>query len=359
MKVLVTGGAGFIGSALIHELLARTDISVINLDKMTYAANPASLTAFSEEPRYCFEQADICDTAAVERILADHRPNAIMNLAAESHVDRSIDGPDPFLRTNVIGTHVLLEVARRYWAELEPRDQAAFRFHQVSTDEVFGDLPPGITAREDAAYAPGSPYAASKASADLMTMAWHRTYGLPVVLSNCTNNYGPRQFPEKLIPLMILNAFEGKPLPVYGDGAQVRDWLHVEDHARALVTILCKGRIGKRYNVSASCEKSNMEVVRLICRHIDNIAPRPGGMACESLIEHVADRPGHDRRYALDATRLRDELGWVPEVTLDDGIAATIRWYRDNPAWWEPLRASIYSGERLGLAPAAADEQGS
>ncbi len=352
MKILVTGGAGFIGSALIHELLAGPEFSVINLDKMTYAANPATLVDFENEPRYRFEHTDICDAGAVERIFREHCPDAVMNLAAESHVDRSIDAPDAFLRTNVMGTQTLLDVARRYWTELEGEAHAAFRFHQISTDEVFGDLPPGVAATEDSVYAPGSPYAASKAAADHLTLAWHRTYGLPVVLSNCTNNYGPRQFPEKLIPLMILNAFDGKPLPVYGDGAQVRDWLHVEDHARALVTVLTQGRIGGRYNVSAACEKSNMDVVTSICRFADELTPRPGGTRHNSLIEHVTDRPGHDRRYALDATLIQKELGWSPQVPFEDGLAATVAWYRDNADWWRPVRDGSYGGERLGLAAA-------
>jgi len=358
MKVLVTGGCGFIGSALIHELLARPDFSVVNLDKLTYAANPASLAALENEPRYRFEHTDICARAAVEKIFADHCPDAVINLAAESHVDRSIDGPETFLQTNVVGTHVLLEVARAYWAALDSSAQTAFRFLQVSTDEVFGDLPPGVRAREDAPYAPGSPYAASKAAADHMTMAWHRTYGLPVLLSNCTNNYGPRQFPEKLIPLMILNAFERKPLPVYGDGAQVRDWLHVEDHARALITILSGGQVGERYNVSAACEKPNIDVVRLICRQVDKLDSRPDGAGRDTLIDHVPDRPGHDRRYALDASRLHNELGWAPELDFEDGLAATIHWYRDNPTWWKDLRQSTYAGERLGLSTAVASEAG-
>ena len=358
MKVLVAGGAGFIGSALIHQLLAHPDISVVNLDKLTYAANLKSLAAFDGEPRYRFEQADICDGAAVAKIFADHHPGAVINLAAESHVDRSIDGPDAFVQTNVIGTHVLLESARHYWPALEGDAKRDFRFLQVSTDEVFGDLPAGVQAREDAAYSPGSPYAASKAAADHLVHAWHRTYGLPVLLSNCTNNYGPRQFPEKLIPLMILNAFEGKPLPVYGDGAQVRDWLHVDDHARALVAILTRGQVGERYNVSAACEKANIDIVRSICRLVDQIEPLPDGRDRTSLIEYVPDRPGHDRRYALDASRLKAELGWDPTHNFESGLAETIRWYRANSDWWRDLRQSTYAGERLGLSVNSVSEVG-
>ena len=350
MKVLVTGGMGFVGSALILELLADPDTSVVNLDTLTYAANPASLAGVANDPRYRFEHADIADRAAVTRIFAEHRPDAVVNLAAESHVDRSIDAPDPFLRTNVEGTHVLLEAARVYWRGLAAGARSAFRFHHVSTDEVYGDLADGAVADEATPYAPSSPYAASKAAADHLVSAWHRTYGLPVLLSNSTNSYGPRQFPEKLIPLTILNALDAAPLPVYGDGQQVRDWLHVEDHARALVLILTRGTPGRRYHVSSETEQRNIDVVHLICREIDAALPGRLDRPHRTLIDHVADRPGHDRRYALASRRLRDELGWTPRVSFADGLGATVRWYLDNREWWEPLRGAVYRGERLGLA---------
>lgn len=348
MKILVAGGSGFIGSALIHLLIAETEHGVVNLDKLTYAANPLSLAEIEGHPRYVFVHQDICDGDAVARVLAENSPDAVINLAAESHVDRSIDDPAPFLVTNVIGTTVLLTAACAYWRNLGAARRESFRFLQVSTDEVYGDLAAGTKATEDDAYAPGSPYAASKAAADHLALAWHRTYGLPVMLSNCTNNYGPRQFPEKLIPLTILNALAGEPLPIYGDGRQVRDWLHVEDHARALMAVLTKGVPGRKYNVSADAERENIEVVGAICRLLDEAVDEAPHAR---LITHVTDRPGHDRRYALDAGRIGEELGWRPRESFAGGLAKTVQWYLHNRDWWRPLREGVYGGERLGLDP--------
>ena len=353
MKVLVTGGAGFIGSALVRHLLRDAGHEVVNLDKLTYAANPASLAEVADHPNYRFVHADICDARAVAAAFDAHDPDAIVNLAAESHVDRSIDAPADFLHTNVEGTYVLLEAARRHWQGLDDSRRARFRFHQVSTDEVYGALGPEGRFTEATPYAPSSPYSASKAAADHLARAWQRTYGLPVVVSNCTNNYGPRQFPEKLIPLAILNALEGRALPVYGDGGQVRDWLHVEDHARALAAVLTRARPGSTYNIGADCERRNIDVVRAICRLVDAADPGSPHSPRERLITRVEDRPGHDRRYAMDAGRARADLGWRPEIDFDDGLARTVRWYLDNEAWWRPLRERVYGGERLGLGAAA------
>lgn len=348
MKVLVTGGSGFIGSALVLHLLGEAGHQVVNVDALTYAANPRSLAAVEDDPAYAFVHADIRDAAAMAGAFAEHRPDAVVNLAAESHVDRSLDAPGAFLDTNVTGTYVMLEAAREHWQSLDDGGRARFRFLQVSTDEVHGDLPPGIQADESAAYAPSSPYAASKAAGDHLALAWHRSYGLPVMVSNCTNNYGPRQFPEKLIPLIILNALVGEPLPVYGDGRQVRDWLYVTDHASALAAILARGEPGRKYNVSAECERENIAIINTICRLLDDAdgdaAPHVG------LIRHVADRPGHDRRYALDAGRIRDELGWAPRESLESGLAKTVSWYLEHGDWWRPLREAVYDGARLGLA---------
>ena len=353
MKVLVTGGAGFIGSALCRFLIAETGCAVVNVDKLTYAANLASLAEIAGDRRYAFERADICDRAAMTRIFREHRPDAVVHLAAESHVDRSIDDPDAFVRTNMLGTGVLLDTARRYWAGLEGTRRAAFRFHHVSTDEVFGSLGASGFFTEATPYAPNSPYAASKAGSDHLVRAWQATYGLPAIISNCSNNYGPYQFPEKLIPLTILNAVEGKPLPVYGNGANVRDWLHVEDHARALWLILTAGRPGESYNVGGGGERTNLELVRQICGLLDERRPRPAGGSHADLITFVPDRPGHDLRYAIDSTKLRRELGWSPRETLETGLRRTVDWYLARRDWWQPLRSAVYAGERLGLDGAA------
>jgi len=356
MKLLVTGGAGFIGSAVIRLALKETSASIVNLDKLTYAANPEAVAAVAASPRYAFEKVDICDRPEVERVFRSHQPDAVMHLAAESHVDRSIDAPAAFLQTNVVGTCTLLEVALDYWRSLSPERQAAFRFHHVSTDEVYGSLGETGAFSETTAYAPNSPYSASKAASDHFVRAWHHTYGLPVVTSNCSNNYGPWQFPEKLIPLVTINALLGKPLPVYGKGENVRDWLYVEDHARALWLVLASGRPGEVYNVGGDSERTNLEVVEAICDLVDALAPKlPSGGPRRSLIRFVTDRPGHDLRYAIDATKLRTELRWQPREDFASGLRRTVAWYLDNRAWWEKVRADGYKGERLGLkSPAAA-----
>ncbi len=351
--IIVTGGAGFIGSAVIRHILTLTDARVVNLDKLTYAANLDSLAALSATDRYSFEQADITDRAAMDRVLTIYKPDAIMHLAAESHVDRSIDGPAAFIQTNIIGTFTLLEAALAFWRTLPEDKQAAFRFHHISTDEVFGTLGEEGLFTEETPYAPNSPYSASKAASDHLVRAWHHTYKLPVVTSNCSNNYGPWQFPEKLIPLMIINALKGKPLPVYGQGTNVRDWLHVEDHARALWTILTTGVPGESYNVGGNSERKNIDVVMTICDLVDKLeAPLPSGKPRRSLITHVTDRPGHDARYAIDASKIKAELAWEPHETFDSGLEATVRWYLDNPDWWEKL-SNVYAGDRLGLKKTA------
>ncbi len=354
MKILVTGGAGFIGSAVIRHLITHTEDCVVNLDKLTYAGNPDSLADVAGSARYAFEQTDICDGPAVARALARHQPDAVMHLAAESHVDRSIDEPAAFIRTNIVGTCTLLEACHRLWQELPAVQRARFRFHHVSTDEVYGDLPAlSVPFTEATPYAPSSPYAASKASADHLVRAWHRTYGLPVVISNSSNNYGPRQFPEKLIPLMILNAIEGKPLPVYGNGEHVRDWLHVEDHARALHLVVTRGVAGETYNVGGHNQKRNMDVVLALCDILEEVMPRkPAGVShYRDLIRHVPDRPGHDQRYAIDAGKLRRELGWTPRESFDSGLRMTVRWYLDNSDWCRRVQDGSYQRQRLGLAP--------
>ncbi|MEP9357634.1 dTDP-glucose 4,6-dehydratase [Sphingomonas sp. KR3-1] len=348
--VLVTGGAGFIGSAVVRHLV-RKGVRVINLDKLTYAGNPASLKGIENAPNHRFVQGDIADVPLVLSLLREEKVEGIMHLAAESHVDRSIDGPGAFVETNVVGTFRLLSAALEYWRGLEGEARRGFRFHHVSTDEVFGDLPfeEGIFT-EDTAYAPSSPYSASKAASDHFVRAWHETYGLPVVLSNCSNNYGPYHFPEKLIPLVILNALEGKPLPVYGKGENVRDWLFVEDHAKALELVLATGKVGESYNVGGRNERTNLQVVETICDLLDARMPLADGRPRRGLITFVTDRPGHDRRYAIDATKLETELGWQAEENFESGLARTIDWYLDNRWWWEPIRSGSYAGERLGTS---------
>jgi dTDP-glucose 4,6-dehydratase len=352
VKIVVTGGAGFIGSAVCRYLVRETDTHVVNIDKLTYAANLRSLEPIANSPRYTFIRADICDRDAMDAMFAKHAPDAVMHLAAESHVDRSIDGSDAFVRTNVLGTHCLLEAARAYWMRLPAERGQAFRFLHVSTDEVYGSLGPDGAFSEETAYDPSSPYSASKAAADHLASAWFRTFGFPVVISNCSNNYGPYHFPEKLIPLVILNALEEKPLPVYGNGSNVRDWLYVEDHARALHLILTRGRPGEKYNVGGRNERTNLAVVEAICDTLDRLVPT--GAPRRRLITFVADRPGHDHRYAIDAGKLERELGWRAGHDFDSGLAETVRWYLDNRTWWEPLRKGVYAGERLGLIAGAA-----
>ncbi len=354
MKFLVTGGAGFIGSAVVRHIIKNTDNTAINVDKLTYAGNLNSVAGVTDSSRYVFEQADICSAEAVAALFAKHQPDAVMHLAAESHVDRSIDGPAAFIETNIIGTYTLLEAARNYWKTLPEARKQAFRFHHISTDEVYGDLHgTDDLFTETTPYAPSSPYSASKASSDHLVRAWQRTYGLPVIVTNCSNNYGPYHFPEKLIPLMILNALAGKPLPVYGKGNQIRDWLYVDDHARALYKVVTEGKVGETYNIGGHNEKQNIEVVHAICELMDELAPMhergyPLNTKHSSLITHVTDRPGHDLRYAIDASKIERELGWKPEETFETGLRKTVEWYLSNKDWWQAVLDGSYQMERLG-----------
>lgn len=348
MKILVTGGAGFIGSAVVRRAITQRGYCVVNVDSLTYAANPANLASVDGHARYAFEQVDIRDVDALERVFAKHDPDAVMHLAAESHVDRSIDGPLAFVDTNVMGTATLLQATRSHYDRLTGERRERFRFHHISTDEVYGTLGADGYFTETSRYMPNSPYAASKASADMMVRAWGKTFGMPVVISNCSNNYGPFQFPEKLIPVVTLKALAGKPIPVYGEGLNVRDWLYVDDHAEALLTILERGRLGEIYNVGGDAEVTNIDLVKRICAIVDH--ERPKDRPSETLIEHVKDRPGHDFRYAIDATKIKTELGWSPSVDVDEGLALTVRWYLDNEAWWGPILSGAFKQERLGLS---------
>jgi dTDP-glucose 4,6-dehydratase len=349
LRFLVTGGAGFIGSAVVRKLIDETDHHVCVVDKLTYAGNLASLASVARSNRYRFERADIGDGKRIRDIFADFAPDVVMHLAAESHVDRSIDGPATFIETNIVGTFTLLQEALRYFRMLPQDRKESFRFHHISTDEVFGSLGAEGFFREDTAYQPNSPYSASKASSDHLVRAWHHTYGLPVLITNCSNNYGPYQFPEKLIPLTIINALEGKPLPVYGNGLNVRDWLYVDDHAEALLTAAAKGKLGECYNIGGHNEKTNIEVVKAVCAILDELVPDANGPR-ERLITFVTDRPGHDARYAIDAGKIGRELGWTPKATFETGLRRTIEWYMANGEWWSAIRSGVYRGERLGAA---------
>jgi len=354
MKFLVSGGAGFIGTAVIRHLIHDLDHQVVNVDKLTYAGNLESLESVSHSPLYTFEQIDICDSESIKRLFDQQQPDKIMHLAAESHVDRSIDGPAEFIQTNIIGTYVMLDVAKQYYSKLPEEKKQNFRFHHISTDEVYGDLH-GTTDlfTEETPYAPSSPYSASKASSDHLVRAWHRTYNFPIIITNCSNNYGPYQFPEKLIPLTILNAISGKPLPIYGKGDQIRDWLHVEDHAKALVKVLQEGKIGETYNIGGNNEKTNLEVVETICKILEELLPIKNSTLniqnYKNLITFVADRPGHDIRYAIDATKISNKLNWQPQETFETGIKKTVQWYLNNKTWWQRVQDGSYQGERLGL----------
>ncbi|PSW03894.1 dTDP-glucose 4,6-dehydratase [Photobacterium lipolyticum] len=351
MKILVTGGAGFIGSAVIRHIVNNTKDSVVILDKLTYAGNLESLQEVADSDRYAFEQVDICDRQALDNVYVEHQPDLVMHLAAESHVDRSIDGPAAFIETNIVGTYTILEATRAYWNSLDGDKKSGFRFHHISTDEVYGDLEgTDDLFTETTSYEPSSPYSASKASSDHLVRAWYRTYGLPVIVTNCSNNYGPYHFPEKLIPLMILNALEGKALPVYGNGMQIRDWLYVEDHASALYTVVTKGAVGETYNIGGHNEKANIDVVKTICSLLEELVPnKPDGVAVyEDLITYVTDRPGHDVRYAIDASKIDRELGWKPAETFESGLRKTVEWYLNNKDWWSRVLDGSYSRERLG-----------
>lgn len=348
--ILVTGGAGFIGGCFVRQWIAEEQAPLVNLDKLTYAGNLDSLESVADNPRHIFVLGDIGDRGLVSALLAEHRPSAIINFAAESHVDRSIDGPAAFVQTNVVGTFELLEATRDYWNALPIQEKEAFRLLHVSTDEVYGSLGHQGKFSETTPYSPNSPYSASKAASDHFVRAYHHTFGLPVLITNCSNNYGPFQFPEKLIPLMILNALEGKPLPVYGDGQNIRDWLFVEDHCRAIRAVLSRGRLGEVYNIGGDCERANLEIVKSICRIVDRLRPGLPHSPCESLIKFVKDRPGHDRRYAIDASKIQRELGWKPRQNFETGLELTVRWYLENPRWVERVTTGVYQRERLGLS---------
>ncbi len=350
MKVMITGGAGFIGSAVIRLLINESNYSVLNVDKLTYAGNLESLAEISDNRRYRFEKIDICDRKVLAGLIRSYQPDAIMHLAAESHVDRSIDGPADFIQTNIVGTYMLLELARSYWHELGGDAKARFRFHHISTDEVYGSLGETGKFTENSHYHPNSPYSASKAASDHLVRAWHHTYGFPALISNCSNNYGPYQFPEKLIPLMILNAIDNKPLPVYGRGDNVRDWLYVDDHARALRRVLERGQVGQVYNIGGHNEETNLDLVTKLCALLDELLPREAGKPYASLITFVQDRPGHDKRYAIDANKIKEQLNWRPRETLESGLKKTVEWYLSNPVWCRRVQDGSYRRERLGLA---------
>lgn len=350
VKFLITGGAGFIGSAVIRHIIQNTNNQILNIDKLTYAGNLESLKLIEQNPNYQFMQIDICDMESISQAIENFQPDVIMNLAAESHVDRSIDSPTIFIQTNIIGTYTLLEAVRKYWRNLEVEAKQNFRFHHISTDEVYGDLKDSESLfTEKTSYAPSSPYSASKAASDHIVRAWYKTYGLPVIVTNCSNNYGPYHFPEKLIPLMILNALDAKPLPVYGNGQQIRDWLFVEDHARALFKVVTEGKVGDTYNIGGYNEKTNIEVTKVICKILDELRPRTCGKSYESLITFVQDRPGHDLRYAIDATKIKNELGWMPTETFETGIRKTVEWYLNNLEWCERVQNGKYQRERVGV----------
>jgi len=346
--ILVTGGAGFIGSALVRYLIQSTDARIVNVDALTYAGNLESLGDIDQHSNYCFEQVNICNADSVSRLFRDYQPDAVMHLAAESHVDRSIDGPAAFIDTNIVGTYTLLEAARSYWKSLPESKQQGFRFHHISTDEVYGSLPDTGFFLETSPYQPNSPYSASKAASDHLVRAWFHTYGFPVVLTNCSNNYGPYQFPEKLIPLIILNALEGKPLPIYGKGDNIRDWLYVEDHVKALSVVLERGKLGETYNIGGNNEKTNLEVVKTVCALLDELVPDSLFKPHESLITYVDDRPGHDKRYAIDASKIKHDLGWEPEETFDTGLRKTVQWYLEHGEWCRHVQDGSYQRERLG-----------
>ncbi|EOR03469.1 dTDP-glucose 4,6-dehydratase [Acinetobacter sp. ANC 3926] len=350
MKILLTGGAGFIGSAVVRHIINTTNDTVLNIDKLTYAGNLESLREVDQNTRYQFQQVDVCDALKLGQIFEQFQPDAVMHLAAESHVDRSIDGPSAFIQTNIVGTYTLLEVTRKYWQALDNNQKASFRFHHISTDEVYGDLESTTDLfTETTPYAPSSPYSASKASSDHLVRAWQRTYGLPTIITNCSNNYGPYHFPEKLIPLVILNALDGKALPIYGKGDQIRDWLFVEDHARALYQVVTQGVIGETYNIGGHNEKQNIEVVQTICKILDELRPQANAQSYEGLITFVKDRPGHDLRYAIDAAKIERELGWKPQETFETGIRKTVDWYLNNLEWCRRVQDGSYQGERLGV----------